>query len=273
MTGETSMTDVPTRIHPAPLGMSGRLWAMLEDGEWPPDERRHLVELMRLFATLPPPPDPHRLYPRYVQLRARFLDCIEGGVDADTLEEAFLELYCHVHGHEAPYTPGERRRVDATGGYWCHAGGLSPILKAPPHLGPDTVACDLGAGNGLQGLLMQVLAPHRRTVQIEISHRMVEAGQALQGWLGIPGERVEWVVGDVFETHPRGMGFIYLYRPVRPEGEGARFYERFAAELAATDEPVVIFSIADCLRDYLPPDFEIFFYDGHLTCFRRLTAA
>ena len=50
------------------------------------------------------------------------------------------------------------------------------------------------------------------------------------------------------------------------------YARRFAAELAESGSPVVIFSIADCLRDFLPEEFEVFYGDGHLTCFRRAGA-
>jgi len=234
--------------------------------ERPAPEREHLLALMDLLAELPPPPDPYGLYPAYANLQRRFVDAVGTG-DPDTVEEAFLTLYCHVHGHEAPYSPAERRRMDETGGYWCHAGGVSPLLKAGDHIGPGTISADFGAGNGLQGLLLQKLYPHASTRQIEISSRMIESGQLLQDWLGIDTGRVEWIAGDVLDQSPRGVDFIYLYRPVRPEGEGRRFYERFAAELAAQGREVVIFSIADCLRGFLDPAFRIFYRDGHLTCF------
>jgi hypothetical protein len=65
------------------------------------------------------------------------------------------------------------------------------------------------------------------------------------------------------------MDFIYLYRPLRPTGAGEAFYRSFAAQLGASQKPVVIFSIADCLRPYLSGAFEVFYSDGHLTCFRR----
>jgi hypothetical protein len=243
------------------------LTLLANDGR-PAEERERLVRLMLLFAELPPPPDPFDLYPDYAALREAFLDRAAGD-DGEALEEAFLSLYCHLHLHEAPYTDAERRRVSETGGYWCHAGGLSPILKAGPFIREQTVLADFGAGNGLQALLMQRLQPHRRTVQIEISSRAVEAGRALQGWLGIPPDRVEWITGDVIGTSPAGMDFIYLYRPVRPEGEGRRFYERFASELVRDGGPVVIFSIADCLREFLSPEFRVIHFDGHLTCYRR----
>ncbi|MEN8151563.1 MAG: class I SAM-dependent methyltransferase, partial [Planctomycetota bacterium] len=152
-------------------------------------------------------------------------------------------------------------------GYWAHAGGVSPILRAGPHIRPDTTLGDFGAGNGLQGLLIQRLHPHAKTIQIEISSRMVEAGRALQAWLDIPADRVEWIVGDVMDHSPAGMDFVYLYRPVRPTGVGRAFYEHFAAEAGRGTGGVTIFSIADCLRAFLPETFEVFYGDGHLTCF------
>ena len=207
--------------------------------------------------------------PGLSETAAGFLASRWQSAQPDPVEEAFLNLYCHLHGHEAPYSASERRRMDELGGYWCHAGGLSPILKAGQFIGPDTVSADFGAGNGLQGLLLQKLYPHARTIQIEISSRMVAWGIDLQEWLGIEPGRVEWVVGDVLEYCPRGIDFIYLYRPVRPEGKGRPFYENFAAELAATTEPVIIFSVADCLASFVADTCEVFYSDGHLTCFRR----
>lgn len=230
-------------------------------------ERERLVRLMVVFADLPSPPDPDGRFPEYERLKALFLEAAERD-DGEELEERFLELYCHLHMHEAPYTREERRVVDETGGYWCHAGGLSPILRAGPYLQPGSTSADYGAGNGLQGLLMQVLDPHARTLQIEISREAVEIGRRLQRWLRVPGERVEWVVDDVRRVPPRGMDFIYLYRPLHPVGPGDAFYREFAATLELSAHQVVVFSVADCLRGYLSERFETCFSDGHLTCFR-----
>ncbi|MCP4572616.1 MAG: class I SAM-dependent methyltransferase [bacterium] len=249
-----------------PRDLAANLLRLMADDDRPARECERLATLMALFATLPPPPDPLGLWPDFVDLQVRFRGAIAAG-RPDPLEESFLELYCHVHGYEAPYTPDERARMDEVGGYWCHAGGLSPVLKAGEHLGPTTVSADYGAGNGLQGLLLMKLYPHARTVQIELSSRMVEAGRILQTWLGIPDNRVEWIVGDVLDHPPHGLDFIYLYRPVKPKGEGRLFYERFAAALAAAPGQVVIFSIADCLRDFLGSEFETIYGDGHLTCY------
>jgi hypothetical protein len=252
--------------------LTSRLRRLTAETGHAPDERGRLVRLIRLFAELPEPPDPFRLYPRYAELRDGFLASLEES-EWESVEEAFLLLYAHIHGYEVPYTPDERRRVIETGGYLSHVGGLSPVLKAAPFLEADAVSGDFGAGNGLQGLLMQKLTPHARTLQIEISSRMVESGRHLQDWLGIPEARVDWIVGDVREVSPAGMDFVYLYRPVRPIGAGEEFYRSFAARLAESSKSVVIFSIADCLRGYLPPEFEVFYSDGHLTCFRRVAGA
>lgn len=235
---------------------------------WPADELDRLVELMGLLIGLPSPPDPDGDFPRYSEYKERFLKAVEGE-DPDEVEESFLLLYSHLHMHEARYTKEERERVDETGGYWAHAGGLSPVLKAGPWIHEDSKSMDLGAGNGLQGLLFQVLYPHKKTVQVEISSRMVEIGKRLQEWLNIPDERVEWVIGDVCDQSVEGADFIYLYRPVRPSTEAGRvFYEKLAAALEKAEKQVVVFSIADCLKSFLSSGHEPFYCDGHLTCFK-----
>ena len=242
--------------------------ALLSPEDYAEEERDRLVRLMLAFVDLSPPPDPDGDFPRYREYKERLLDCA-AGEDGEALEEAFLNLYAHLHMHEARYAEEERRQMDEAGGYWSHAGGLSPILKAGPWIRADTVSVDLGAGNGLQGLLLQYLYPHEKTIQVEISSRMVEIGKRLQAWLDIPKGRVEWVAGDVCEQSLAEANFIYLYRPVRPSTErGRAFYARLATRLDGSRGEVVIFSIADCLQEFLSPKFEIFYDDGHLTCFR-----
>ncbi len=249
--------------------LKDQLVRLLNPDDYSEPERERLTRLMLLLAELPAPPDPDRDFPRYEEYKQHFLNCAKG-TDGEALEEAFLTFYAHLHMHEASYTPEERRRMDEAGGYWAHAGGLSPILKAGPWIGPDTVSADLGAGNGLQGLLLQHLYPHRKTIQIEISSRMIEIGRRLQTWLGIPDEKVEWVSGDVCEQSLEGIDFFYLYRPVRPTTEkGRAFYESLADLLGRSTKRVVIFSIADCLKDFLGPGFDIFYTDGHLTCLKN----
>lgn len=245
-----------------------RLRTVLEDVCPAPSERHRLARLMALFATLPSPAEAGTLFPKYAELKHRFISSLVHG-DSELIEECFLELYAHLHMHEAPYTTAERRRVNSSGGYWCHAGGLSPILKAGDWLDPGSVSTDLGAGNGLQGLLFQKLYPHALTIQVEISSRMVAIGRDLQHWLEIPEGRVEWIVADVLEVPLAEVDFLYLYRPVRPDGPGSAFYQRLSAQLDASSRDVVVFSIADCLGPFFSDRFETFYSDGHLTIFRR----
>lgn len=248
--------------------MGERIEALVSREDYSEEERDRLVRLMLLFVELSNPPDPDGDFPKYEECKGRFLACA-AGEDGEALEEAFLSLYAHLHMSEARYAEAERRQMDEAGGYWSHAGGLSPILKAGPWIRPDTVSADLGAGNGLQGLLLQYLYPHEKTIQVEISSRMVAIGKRLQAWIGVPRERVEWIAGDVCEQSLDEMDFIYLYRPVRPSTDrGKAFYERLARRLEGSRGQVVVFSIADCLKEFLRPDVEIFYDDGHLTCFR-----
>ncbi len=232
---------------------------------WEARESIRLARLVYLFLNLPDPPDLDGSFPDHARLRDLLAIAVDGG-DTDEIEERFLALYAHLHMNQAPYSVDERRRMDAAGGYWNHAGGLSPILKAEPWIRPDTVSADFGAGNGLQ--LLQVLYPHAKTVQIEISARMAEIGEGLREWLGVSSDRIAWIVGDVLEIPATGHNFIYLYRPVRPEGPGRDFYTRFAREVESEDRPPIIFSIADCLRNFLSDRYEVFYGDGQLTCFK-----
>jgi len=234
---------------------------------WSQGEASRLVRLIDLFLRLSDPPDGLDAFPDFTILRDRLARSI-GMDEPGEVEERFLELYAHLHMNQAPYSEDERRRMDTARGYWNHAGGLSPILKAEPWINDSTVSADFGAGNGLQGLLLQVLYPHARTVQIEISAQAAEIGEELRRWLGVPCDRIEWVVDDVLDVPAIGFDFIYLYRPVRPEGPGRSFYARFAHEVESEVNPPVIFSIADCLRDFLTDRYEVFYGDGHLTCFK-----
>jgi hypothetical protein len=230
-------------------------------------EADRLARLVLRFLILPSPPGGEPHFPRYGELQGALEKATLQGSGGE-VEDAFLELYSHVHMNEAPYTSEERLKMDEAGGYWNHAGGLSPILKAQPWIEADTVSADFGAGNGLQGLLLQLLYPHARTVQIEISSKMKDIGEGLRDWLAVSPDRVEWITDDVLNVSASGYDFIYLYRPVRPEGTGRDFYTRFAREVEAEEKPPVIFSIADCLSDFLSDRYEVFYGDGHLTCFK-----
>jgi len=250
------------------LNFKKRLYNCLENDDRSLIERENLINLLCLFYTMSDPPDRYGLFSKYRDYKNLFFEACESD-HGDLIEDTFLNLYCHLHVHDAPYTKEERRRLDETLGYWCHSGGISPIIKAGSYLSKDSISADYGAGNGLQGLLIQKLFPHRKTIQIEISSKMVEVGKDLQKWLEIEPERVDWIVGDIHDYSPQNIDFIYLYRPVKPEGKGIAFYENFASELNSTNKKVIIFSIADCLKPFLSSNFYSFYNDGHLTCYVR----
>ncbi len=247
------------------------IFEVLDKHDYSRIERQRLARLVSLLASRAPDQEMRVIFPRHEELRDRLLEaCSAGDRSSMAIEDAFLELYAYLHMHEAPYDPDERARVDASGGYWAHAGGLAPLLQAGRFLRPQSVSADLGAGNGLQCLLMQILDPHAATVQIEISARMVEIGRVLQRWLGIPDERVTWRVEDLVDADLAGFDVLYLYRPLRPDTEaGQSFYTRLAKAVAEHPRDVAILSVADALGPFLPPGFALVHDDGQLKCWRR----
>ncbi len=227
---------------------------------------RMLARVGALFDELASRPGIDDIVPSYVKFHRELLAARETG-DEDRIETALARLYCVVHGSGGAYAEAERAAFDKLGGYWCHAGGLETLHVAAPYFAPGTRFVDYGAGNGLQGLLFQHLYPHRLTTLVELGGPMIEQGRRLQALLGIADDRVEWVHANIMDVRPDRFDVIYLYRPVRPEGEGRVFYEMFAREVAKVRHPVKIVSIADCLKDFLPPAFRVIHGDGQITCF------
>ena len=90
--------------------LENRLRDLLADSYSNPVERLRLAQLMSLFADLPPPPDPGEYFPRYAELKEMFRGSLIHG-DSELIEERFLELYSHLHMHEAPYTAERLKRA------------------------------------------------------------------------------------------------------------------------------------------------------------------
>lgn len=189
------------------------------------------------------------------------------GYNEDT-EIAFLNLYCEIHRCGSSYSETEREALDNKFGYFNHPGGISPLLKAKPYISKGSITADLGAGNGLQGLLFQYLYPHKKTVQIELSAEMIRIGRLFQNALGLNDEKIDWINDDIMNIDFGDLDFMYLYRPSKPIKEGVRLYENMQKKLNHREKPITIFSIADCLKDYLDDKYLEFYNDGHLTCFK-----
>lgn len=224
------------------------------------------ASLKEAFFKLADDPDLTRRFPEI----ARAADPLRAFKTSNPQEDeeiAFLNLYCAVHGAGSSYSEAERNTLDGKKGYFNHPGGISPLLKAEAYIHTDSIVADLGAGNGLQGLLFQYLYPHQRTLQIELSAEMIEIGQQFQSILGIPEEQVEWINDDIMNVSLETMDFLYLYRPSRPMEKGVELYNNISRKLHERSRPLTIFSIADCLKDYLDTRYTLFYSDGHLTCF------
>src|SRR4030066_2086496 len=128
--------------------------------------------------------------------------------DFNALENPLLDLYIRLHRAGSVYSPCERDLLLKRKGYTCHPGGLSPLIKAVEFIRPDSIIADLGAGNGLQGLLLQDICPHRKTIQIEISSELIRVGRIFQQALGISADRVEWVHDDIIHASIEAADFI-----------------------------------------------------------------
>ncbi len=191
--------------------------------------------------------------------------------DKDSQEYALLCLYACLHRAGNRYSPLEIELFKKRNAYSCHPGGLSPLIFAEHFIRPDSVVADLGAGNGLQGLLLQCLYPHRKTLQIEISSELISVGRIFQKILGISDECVEWIHDDIINVSLEDVDFIYLYRPVRPIEGGREVYHIISKKLSTINKPLIIFSVADCLAEFLDERFSVFYSDGHLTCFENLS--
>jgi len=187
--------------------------------------------------------------------------------DLTSQEYALLYLYANLHSAGTKYSPSEYELFKKRNAYSCHPGGLSPLILAEHFISPGSVSADLGAGNGLQGLLLQCLYPHRKTLQIEISTELIRVGRIFQKILGISDDRIEWVHDDIINVSLEAVDFIYLYRPIRPLEGGKEVYHIIANKLSAINKSFVVFSVADCLAEFLDKRFSIFYSDGHLTCY------
>jgi hypothetical protein len=192
-----------------------------------------------------------------------------GRADPLTQESLLVNLYARLHTAGSLYSPSERLLLSRRDGYSCHAGGLSPLLKAEPFIIPDSVVVDLGAGNGLQGLLLQCISPHRKILQVELSSEMIRTRRLFQKALGISADRVEWIHSDLINVSVEAADIVYLYRPARSSRNGRELYQAIARKLASVPKPLMVFSVADCLGQFLDERFSLFFTDGHLTCFSK----
>ncbi len=182
-------------------------------------------------------------------------------------ELAVINLYLALHSAGAGYNPEEQQNFEASKGIQCLPGGILPLVLSCQLMDSHSVVADLGCGNGLQGLLLQTLIPHRKTIQVELSGSMLSMGKLYQKALDLDERIVEWRHGDICTADLSGVDLIYMYRPVRPTGPGAVFYRSLAEKLSSLQQPVTVISVADCLKDFLGKDFFTLYHNDYLTIF------
>ena len=227
---------------------------------------KHITAIARSLIKLATNSAVRSELPDIDQYMNNFTSAMEKG-DSTLIEYSLVNLYTQLHSAGSTYSPSEKELLKKRSGYLSYPGGFSPIIMAKQYIRPESIVADLGAGNGLQGLLLQRFYPHRRTLQIELSAEMIRIGRILQQALGISTDRIEWIHDDIVNVSIEDADFIYIYRPARPVDKGNELYQAIAHKLAAINKPLVIFSVADCLAKFLDKSFSIFYTDGHLTCF------
>ncbi len=182
-------------------------------------------------------------------------------------EYALLELYLVLHGLGSGYSSYEARLMADAEGIINLPGGMLPVVAASLLSSPEMTSMDLGAGNGLQGLLLQSLCPHRKTFQVELSGSMIETGKLFQRALGIHTDRVQWICGDIATQDIAGIDLLYMYRPLKPHGKGRALYEDLAIRLSALDTEVTVLSVADCLGPFLGENFPRIYSNEFFSCY------
>ncbi|MFP4649929.1 MAG: hypothetical protein ACLFML_03215, partial [Desulfobacterales bacterium] len=201
------------------------------------------------------------------EMAGHLMEFREAG-DPSVRENALIALYNSLHSAGAVYRKHEEETLNSWNGLGCIPGGLLPLFVASHLIGPESVTADLGAGNGLQGLLIQALCPHRQTFLVEISESLVETGRLYQQALGFPPDRILWENGDIADTDLREVDLVYLYRPIRPQGGGNLLYKAVAAKLAENNRSVTVVSMADCLGRFLDERFKNIYSNEFLEIYR-----
>lgn len=199
---------------------------------------------------------------------AKHLDQARKTGDPDVRENSLITLYNSLHSAGAVYKKQEEKTLEAWEGLGCLPGGLLPLFVARHFINSKSVTVDLGAGNGLQGLLIQALCPHRQTLLVEISENLIETGRLYQQALGIPEGRIVWENGDIADTDLREVDLVYMYRPIRPKGKGNLLYSAVASKLAENNRSVIIVSIADCLGRFLDKSFKTIYSNDFVEIYR-----
>lgn len=160
---------------------------------------------------------------------------------------ALLELYLCLHRLGTRYEEHEAQQLRAQSGCANQPSGLWPLMVASRLMTERACFADLGCGNGLQGLLLQRLQPHRLTIQVELASSLVQTGKLMQQVFGIAEARVQWHCCDIAHAPVQEANLYYIYRPSKPHGQGHALYQGILQKLCCKESGAVVLSVANCM--------------------------
>ncbi|MDY0132041.1 MAG: methyltransferase [Desulforegulaceae bacterium] len=187
--------------------------------------------------------------------------------DIEKREMLLINLYLLFHKYGAGYSFEEEKFMEKSKGLKWLPGGLMPLVLGSYLMKPEYEFCDLGCGNGFQGILMQALSPHSKTRQVEISKNYLEAGRIFLKPLKIDKEKISFENTDISNFKMKETDFVYMYRPSRPMGEGAQLYRNLSNRFYLNKKSFYLLSVADCFEPFIKGDYEKIYQNEYLSIF------
>lgn len=200
------------------------------------------------------------------------LDDLKKGIKEEDIkmrESALIELYIALHQGGRGYSDKEEELLKEKRGLKGLPGGILPVIIASHLIEEDYVFVDLGAGNGLQGLLLQYIFPHRLTRQIELAKAHLDTGSIYENQLGFDEKKILYENIDILSGDFSNVDFIYMYRPVRPIDSGLEFYKNLYNKLKQIKKPHFILSVADCFEPFLGQEYKKIYENEFLKVFKK----
>lgn len=187
--------------------------------------------------------------------------------DIEKREMNLIKLYLLFHKYGAGYSFEEEKFMEKSKGHKWFPGGLMPLVLGSYLMKPEYEFCDLGCGNGFQGILMQILSPHSKTRQIEISKSYLEAGKIFLKPLKIDKGKISFEHIDISSFKMKETDFVYMYRPSRPIEEGAQLYRNLSNKVYLNKKSFYLLSVADCFEPFIKGNYEKVYQNEYLSVF------
>ncbi|PID78457.1 MAG: hypothetical protein CSA42_00315 [Gammaproteobacteria bacterium] len=185
---------------------------------------------------------------------AEKLSQVQNQQNFEERETLLIDLYLLLHKFGCGYSDMEQNFISEKKGIKWLPGGIMPIILTSYLMNEDYVFADLGAGNGLQGLILQSISPHKKTRLIEISESHLMAGRAYAKALGFNNESILFENNDILSSDFKDIDIFYMYRPARPMNGGKNFYIRLSEKFEQMEKEFFLVSVADCFEPFIKQD-------------------